>query len=214
MSTGPISRLYRSETHQSASVFTPTPTLREYYVMMSVNFVSTCFFINYIFNLKLDSRALKLAMSTLSIFENVSLSWFWSLCQELYIKIQWMFLTLIVSKDTFLMFFLFFSLLNEFLLICYQKPWRISLSCLFVITRYQTNTSNTMLSNIVDIQPKDSGGGGGETRETVVYRLADDMLEKLPQDYIPHEVSRVWCLIKTTLTFIHCLSFIPIHAWV
>ncbi|XP_034335195.2 dynein axonemal heavy chain 5 isoform X1 [Magallana gigas] len=53
---------------------------------------------------------------------------------------------------------------------------------------YQTNTSNTMLSNIVDIQPKDAGGGGGETREAVVYRLADDMLEKLPQDYVPHEV--------------------------
>jgi hypothetical protein len=45
-----------------------------------------------------------------------------------------------------------------------------------------------MLANIVDIQPKDAGGGGGETRETVVYRLADDMLEKLPPDYVPHEV--------------------------
>lgn len=33
-----------------------------------------------------------------------------SLCQELYIKIKWMFLTLIVSKDTFLMFFLFFTI--------------------------------------------------------------------------------------------------------
>ena len=54
--------------------------------------------------------------------------------------------------------------------------------------RYQTNTAQKMLSTIVNIQPKDSGGGGGETRETVVYRLADDMLEKLPEDYIPHEV--------------------------
>ena len=55
-------------------------------------------------------------------------------------------------------------------------------------TRYQTNTANNMLSTIVNIQPKDAGGGSGETRETVVYRLADDMLEKLPEDYIPHEV--------------------------
>jgi len=53
---------------------------------------------------------------------------------------------------------------------------------------YSTNTANTMLSTIVSIQPKDSGGSGGETRESVVYRLADDMLEKLPPDFKPHEV--------------------------
>ena len=45
-----------------------------------------------------------------------------------------------------------------------------------------------MLTNIVNIQPKDTGGGSGETRESVVYRLADDMLEKLPEDFVPHEV--------------------------
>ncbi|XP_023932721.1 dynein heavy chain 5, axonemal [Lingula anatina] len=53
---------------------------------------------------------------------------------------------------------------------------------------YQTNTANSMLATIMNIQPKDSGGGGGETRETIVYRLADDMLEKLPPDYSPFEV--------------------------
>ena len=58
------------------------------------------------------------------------------------------------------------------------------------VFRYQTNTANTMLSNIVSIQPKDAGSGGGETRESVVYKLADDMLEKLPPDYIPHEVCK------------------------
>lgn len=45
-----------------------------------------------------------------------------------------------------------------------------------------------MLSTIVNIQPKDSSGGGGETRESIVYRLADDMLEKLPEDYVAHQV--------------------------
>ena len=53
---------------------------------------------------------------------------------------------------------------------------------------YQTNMVNEMLATIVSIQPKDSGGSGGETRESVVYRLADDMLSKLPADYVQHEV--------------------------
>ena len=46
-----------------------------------------------------------------------------------------------------------------------------------------------VLDTIMNIQPKDSGGGGGETRETVVFRQAEDMLQKLPPDYLPHEVA-------------------------
>uniref|UniRef100_A0A8C8RI05 Dynein axonemal heavy chain 5 n=1 Tax=Pelusios castaneus TaxID=367368 RepID=A0A8C8RI05_9SAUR len=53
---------------------------------------------------------------------------------------------------------------------------------------YQTNMANETLSTIVSIQPKDSGSGGGETREAMVQRLADEILEKLPPDYIPYEV--------------------------
>lgn len=54
---------------------------------------------------------------------------------------------------------------------------------------YQTNTAKQVLDTIISIQPKDSSGGGGETRETVVYRLAEEMLGKLPVDYIPWDVS-------------------------
>jgi len=66
---------------------------------------------------------------------------------------------------------------------------------IYALCRYQTNTANRMLETIVSIQPKDSSGTGGETREAVVYRLAGDMLAKLPNDYVPHEVrsEREYC---------------------
>ncbi|XP_033641432.1 dynein heavy chain 8, axonemal-like [Asterias rubens] len=53
---------------------------------------------------------------------------------------------------------------------------------------YQSNTGTEVLNTILNIQPKDVGGGGGETRETVVYKMAEDMLSKLPPDYKSHEV--------------------------
>lgn len=53
---------------------------------------------------------------------------------------------------------------------------------------YQANTATAILQTIISIQPKDSAGGSGETRETVVYRQASEMLEKMPNDYIQHEV--------------------------
>lgn len=56
------------------------------------------------------------------------------------------------------------------------------------VCRYQSKTAKSILDSILSIQPKDAGSGGGETRESVVYRLADDMLDKLPPDYVPFEV--------------------------
>ncbi|XP_063137599.1 dynein axonemal heavy chain 5 isoform X2 [Rattus norvegicus] len=53
---------------------------------------------------------------------------------------------------------------------------------------YQSKLAKDVLDTILGIQPKDSSGGGDETREAVVARLADDMLEKLPEDYSPFEV--------------------------
>ncbi|XP_067366741.1 dynein axonemal heavy chain 5 isoform X3 [Channa argus] len=53
---------------------------------------------------------------------------------------------------------------------------------------YQSKLAKDVLDTILSIQPKDSSSGRGETREAVVSRLADDMLEKLPPDYIPFEV--------------------------
>lgn len=45
-----------------------------------------------------------------------------------------------------------------------------------------------MLETILNIQPKDTGGAAGETRESVVYRMAKDMMSKLPKNYSAHEV--------------------------
>ncbi|CAH1389658.1 unnamed protein product [Nezara viridula] len=53
---------------------------------------------------------------------------------------------------------------------------------------YQINTANGILDTILNVQPKEGGSQGGETREAAVYKLADDMLRKLPKQYNSFEV--------------------------
>jgi len=53
---------------------------------------------------------------------------------------------------------------------------------------YMTTTAKDVLGTIVDIQPKDSSAGAGESREDVVARMCSEQLEKLPADFVPHEV--------------------------
>ena len=54
---------------------------------------------------------------------------------------------------------------------------------------YQINTAKGILDQILAVQPKEGGGGEkGESREAIVGRIAKDMLQKLPDDYSPHEV--------------------------
>ncbi|ROT80144.1 hypothetical protein C7M84_001143 [Penaeus vannamei] len=53
---------------------------------------------------------------------------------------------------------------------------------------YQINTAKSILDTILSMQPKEGGQRGGETREAVVSKLANDMIAKLPKDYIQHEI--------------------------
>ncbi|XP_052872308.1 dynein axonemal heavy chain 8 [Anopheles cruzii] len=53
---------------------------------------------------------------------------------------------------------------------------------------YQSNTTQVILETILSIQPKESSGGGGETREATVARLVRDMLAKVPAPYDPYAV--------------------------
>ncbi|KAI4470545.1 dynein heavy chain family protein [Holotrichia oblita] len=56
------------------------------------------------------------------------------------------------------------------------------------IITFQINTAKGILDTILNVQPKEGGSSGGETRESIVYSLAEDMLEKLPAPYIGFEV--------------------------
>ena len=51
------------------------------------------------------------------------------------------------------------------------------------------NTAKGILDTILSVQPKESSAGkAGETREAFVYKIAEDMLRKMPRDYVAHEV--------------------------
>merc|ERR1712166_1339996 len=54
---------------------------------------------------------------------------------------------------------------------------------------YQTLVAMQALGTILDIQPKDAGGDGGESREEAVTRMCNEFLEKLPDDFVLHEVN-------------------------
>lgn len=72
------------------------------------------------------------------------------------------------------------NLAFKYQVICYGS----SNSSIFICLNFIQGILDTILS----VQPKEGGGGGGETRESIVYQLADDMLRKLPPKYVSFEV--------------------------
>ncbi|CAL7938026.1 unnamed protein product [Xylocopa violacea] len=55
---------------------------------------------------------------------------------------------------------------------------------------YQGHTTQVVLDTIMSVQPKEAGAVGGESREIIVSRQAQDMLNKLPPSYDPFEVKQ------------------------
>lgn len=59
---------------------------------------------------------------------------------------------------------------------------------MFIDELFTLSPLTGILDTILSVQPKEGAGGGGETRESIVYQLADDMLRKLPASYNAFEV--------------------------
>ena len=53
---------------------------------------------------------------------------------------------------------------------------------------FRTAQTTAVLATILDISPKDSGGGSGESREDIVLRTVDELEGKLPPNYMGEEV--------------------------
>lgn len=49
---------------------------------------------------------------------------------------------------------------------------------------FRMKESSEMMLTIMETRPKDSGGGGGKTREELVQEKSKEMLSKLPPDYV------------------------------
>merc|ERR1712167_554121 len=55
---------------------------------------------------------------------------------------------------------------------------------------FRTKEVNSLLDALSETQPKTGGGGGGQSREDVVYEKASELLERLPVDYMEDEFKK------------------------
>jgi len=53
---------------------------------------------------------------------------------------------------------------------------------------FRTGQTKQVLNTVLDIQPKDGGGGGGLTREEIVLKMVEDLQQKCPPDFNPDNV--------------------------
>merc|ERR1719478_59642 len=71
---------------------------------------------------------------------------------------------------------------------------------------FRTAQTTNVLSTILDISPKDSGGGGGESREDVVLRIVAELESKLPPDYKGEETKAAIKQLGATKPLNICLA--------
>lgn len=55
---------------------------------------------------------------------------------------------------------------------------------------YNASVAKEILGTILDVQPKDAAAAGGESRETIVLRIVDDLQHKCPPPYHKTDVNR------------------------
>jgi len=55
---------------------------------------------------------------------------------------------------------------------------------------YGTSSSIHMLNTVLDTLPKEAGGGGGKTRDQIVYEKCGELLAQMPTDYRDDDVRR------------------------
>ncbi|GIY75410.1 uncharacterized protein CEXT_268741 [Caerostris extrusa] len=68
---------------------------------------------------------------------------------------------------------------------------------------YQINTANEILDALIRVPPQDSSKSGVETKESVVNKMAAEMLEKLPAEYVHHEMCFTFLTCRKCKTHVY-----------
>lgn len=72
---------------------------------------------------------------------------------------------------------------------------------------FQTQETNTLVTTILEVQPRQSGGGAGKSNDEIVFELAENILGKLVNKIDIEEASKD--MFEVGLKAVLDLDFIP-----